>query len=322
MTQTTRRLPLDEPGALDEAVRILRGGGLVAAHTETVYGLCGDATNGEAVAGIFEAKGRPSFNPLICHVASLEMAGRIAVLSPEALILAERFWPGPLTLVLPMRPEASLHPLVTAGLPTVAVRVPRGPLRELADRMDRPIAAPSANRSGRISPTTAEHVLRTLDSRIALVLDGGATSHGLESAIVGFGPEGPVLLRPGPIEVEKLSAVLGCEIRGRVSNAVLNAPGQMTSHYAPHGAVRLDAERPQSDECWIGFGPDPVEAAACASATNLSPRGDLREAAANLFAALNRFDDPDIPRIAVASIPHVGLGHAINDRLRRAAADR
>ncbi|WP_062011301.1 L-threonylcarbamoyladenylate synthase [Aureimonas sp. AU4] len=322
MNQTTHRLALDDPQALDEAVRVLAAGDLVAVPTETVYGLCGDATNGRAVAGIFDAKGRPSFNPLICHVASLAMAQRLAVFSPEALILAERFWPGPLTLVLPVRAGAGLHPLVVAGLPTVALRMPRGPLPEIAGRMDRPIAAPSANRSGRVSPTTAEHVLRTLDGRIALVLDGGPTAHGLESTIVGFDADGPVLLRPGPVVAADLSEVLGRAVGERKEGSALSAPGQLSSHYAPHGTVRLDAERPLSGECWIGFGPDPAEITDAAAATNLSPRGDLREAAAHLFAALSRFDGPDFPRIAVAPIPREGLGVAINDRLKRAAAAR
>lgn len=322
MSQITQRLSLDNPAAIDTAVRVLAAGGLAAVPTETVYGLCGDATNGKAVAGIFEAKGRPSFNPLICHVADLAMAHEIAVLSAEALRVAERFWPGPVTLVLPTRRDDIPHPLVTAGLATVALRMPVGPLRDIAQRLGRPIAAPSANRSGRVSPTTADHVLRTLDGRIALVLDGGATPHGLESTIVGFAGETVSLLRPGPIGTPELEASLGLPIHARENGAPLTAPGQLRSHYAPHGRVRLDADRPSAEECWIGFGADPDGVDQARAATNLSPAGDLREAAANLFAALSLFDDPDLDAIAVAPIPDVGLGVAINDRLKRAAADR
>lgn len=322
MMSETRRMSLSDPAAIGSGAAALLAGEVVAAPTETVYGLAGDATSGEAVARIYEAKGRPSFNPLICHVADVAMAEHCADLSPDARRLIAFFWPGPLTLVVPARADSPVHPLASAGLPTVALRMPVGALRDLTERVDRPIAAPSANRSGAVSPTTADHVLRTLDGRIGLVLDGGPTPHGLESTIVEVGEAGVRLLRPGPVTAADLEAALGVPVLAPDPEAALSAPGQLRSHYAPFGIVRLDAAAPEPDESWIGFGPDPDAAAHAAHRANLSPDGDLREAAANLFAILSRFDGPDFPRLAVASIPDDGLGAAINDRLRRAAAER
>lgn len=296
----------------------MRAGGLVAMPTETVYGLAGDACNDTAVAKIFAAKGRPQFNPLIVHVADIEMARRVAEFSPMAEALVKAFWPGALTLVLPLRPECGLSPLVTAGLPTVAVRMPDHPVaRALLQAFGGPIAAPSANPSGRVSPTKAQHVAQGLGGRIAAVIDGGDCAIGVESTILGLdGP--PTLLRPGGIPVEALEAMLGPIGLGGNSKKP-NAPGQLASHYAPEARVRLGVTQPEVGEVWVGFGPD------CAgSDITLSASGDLVEAAANLFQSLldaDRLAGP-MGRIAYAPIPETGLGRAINDRLRRAAAPR
>lgn len=301
---------------------LLRRGELVAFPTETVYGLGADAGNDRAVAKVYEAKGRPSFNPLIAHVADVEAAEALAVFGEEARLLAAAFWPGPLTLVLPIREGALLSPLVTAGLPTVAVRVPAHPLaRELLAAFGGPVAAPSANPSGRVSPTTREHVSEGLGGRIAAVFEGGACPVGLESTILGFDGGVPRLLRPGGIPAEAIAAVLGRVLEPARTGEV-KAPGQLASHYAPAAALRLDAAGPGRDEAWLGFGP--VES--LQPSLNLSPAGDLVEAAANLFAHLRTLDamaaEAGLARIAVAPIPEQGLGVAINDRLRRAAAPR
>jgi L-threonylcarbamoyladenylate synthase len=299
--QNTRVLPLG-PEAIDEAARVIAAGEPVAVPTETVYGLAADATNGAAVARIYEAKGRPNFNPLIVHVPGIEAARRIATFDPAAEALAARYWPGPLTQVLPLKPDAGIAPLVTAGLATVGIRVPAHPaMRALLDAVGVPLAAPSANASGRISPTRAEHVLASLGGRIALVIDGGPTPRGLESTIVRDGR----VLRPGPIDLG-LPAPAG---------AGIEAPGMMASHYAPSKPLRLGAVEAAPGEWLIGFGP-------VAGDESLSETGDLVEAAANLFAALHRADAGPRPRIAVAPVPDAGLGMAINDRLRRAAAPR
>jgi len=301
----TRVLPLG-PQAIDEAARLIAEGWPVAVPTETVYGLAADATSGAAVARIYEAKGRPSFNPLIVHVPGLDAARRIAHFDPMAERLAAAHWPGPLTLVLPLREAAGIASLVTAGLSTVALRVPaHRAMRALLAAVGRPLAAPSANASGRISPTRAEHVLASLGGRIPLILDGGLTALGLESTIVAVDGEGLRLLRPGPID-------LGLEptARGRIE-----APGQLASHYAPAKPVRLDATEAAADEWLIGFGEVTGDA-------SLSPSGDLVEAAARLFDALHQAEAAPRARIAVAPIPDTGLGAAINDRLRRAAAPR
>lgn len=305
---------------LRAAVGLLGAGGLVAFPTETVYGLGADARNPQAVAGIYEAKGRPSFNPLIVHVADTDAAATHADLPPAARALAARFWPGPLTLVVPSR-VSGLAEAVTAGLPTVALRVPAHPLaRRLLAAFGGPLAAPSANPSGRVSATTAAHVLDGLSGRIDAVLDGGACPVGIESTILGFDGDEPVLLRPGGIAVETLTAALGRPVRTMAGSAI-TAPGQLASHYAPRTPLRLAAASPRPGEVWIGFGPGGPE-----GAPNLSPEGDLSEAAANLFAYLRAADtratQTGARSIAVAPIPDTGLGRALNDRLARAAAPR
>lgn len=296
------------------AASALLAGELVAFPTETVYGLGGDATCDKVVAAIFAAKGRPKFNPLILHVTNLSESQRFGNISAELEKLAEAFWPGPLTLVAPLREGAGISALASAGLDTIALRVPAHPLaRELLSVVGVPLAAPSANPSGKVSPTTADHVLAGLTGRIAGVLDGGACPVGLESTIVGMGSDTPVLLRPGGIAAEDLGEVLGRPLS--THNGAINAPGQLSSHYAPDAPVRLNASSPNDGEAYIGFGGGPV------GDINLSLSGDLVEAAANLFAALRDIDRLDKP-IAVAPIPETGLGAAINDRLRRAAAPR
>ncbi|MCE5974678.1 threonylcarbamoyl-AMP synthase [Sinirhodobacter sp. WL0062] len=319
MNKITQRLAPDAEG-LARAAALLAAGELVAFPTETVYGLGGDARSGAAVAGIYAAKGRPRFNPLIVHLPTLDAAEKIAVFDDRARALAARFWPGPLTMVLPLRPEAGISDLVTAGLETVAIRLPAHPVaRALLEAFGGPLAAPSANPSGKVSPTTADHVIEGLSGRIAGVVDGGACAVGLESTILSLDP--PMLLRPGGVPVEALEAALGQPLPTGGDAAKPNAPGQLTSHYAPGAPVRLMAEAPDAGEVWIGFGPD------CAKADiNLSPKGDLVEAAAGLFAALRAADALAQARnarsIAVAPIPERDLGRAINDRLRRAAAPR
>lgn len=314
MTETVR---LDDSAAgVARAAELLRAGGLVSFPTETVYGLGADATNGRAVARIYEAKGRPRFNPLIVHLPDMASVEAVAVLEGDARRLAEAFWPGPLTLVLPRREGSGLSPLLSAGLATVAVRVPDHALaRRLLAETGRPVAAPSANPSGRISPTEADHVLDGLSGRIEAVLDGGPCTVGVESTIVGFGPE-PLLLRPGGLPVEALEACLGAPLAVHAEGGPVSAPGQLASHYAPRAPVRLGAVEAGPEERLLGFGP--VEGAVL----NLSPSGDLVEAAANLFHHLHRLDREGDGPIAVSPIPDHGLGVAINDRLRRAAAPR
>ncbi|WP_417320294.1 L-threonylcarbamoyladenylate synthase [Erythrobacter aureus] len=299
----TETLDADE-GGIARAVHILRDGGLVAVPTETVYGLAARADSDTAVARIYEAKGRPSFNPLIVHVASLEQAREFAEFPPAAQRLAREYWPGPLTLVLPRHRGARLAPAVTAGLETLALRMPAHPvMRALLERTGFPLAAPSANRSGFISPTSPAHVLASLDGRIDAVLDGGECERGLESTIAAVRADGSVeVLRPGPIALGP-----SAEGPGRIE-----APGQLASHYAPGKPVRLMASEVAPDEFWIGFGEHPGEC-------TLSESGDLTEAAARLYACLHEGARSDKPRIAVAPIPDEGIGIAINDRLRRAA---
>jgi L-threonylcarbamoyladenylate synthase len=320
MTQTPPA-PLWTEADLPTAAAALRAGGLVAFPTETVYGLGARADDPRAVARLYAAKGRPRFNPLIVHVPDLAAARRLADLPPEALRLAEAFWPGPLTLVAPLRDRAAVCDLATAGLDTVGLRVPAHPLAQaLLRAADVPLAAPSANPSGAVSPTTAPHVLEGLGDRIDGVLDGGPCPVGLESTIVGFGPDGPVLLRPGGLPAEAIEAALGRSL-GRPGGAVV-APGMLASHYAPGARLRLGARAPEPGEAWLGFGPDAVPPGPLA--LSLSRSGDLTEAAANLFAHLRRLDSAMGGRgtIAVAPVPDRGLGLAINDRLRRAAAPR
>jgi L-threonylcarbamoyladenylate synthase len=317
MPQKTLKLAPTQEG-LAEAAAILRAGGLVAIPTETVYGLAGDARNDRAVAEIFAAKGRPQFNPLIVHVADMDMARQVAVFDARAEALAAAFWPGPLTLVLPLREDFGLSPLVTAGLSTVAVRMPdHAVARALLADFGGPLAAPSANPSGRVSATKARHVEQGLGGRIAAIVEGGDCTIGVESTILGLdGP--PVLLRPGGIPVEALEAMLGPLAQGGNANKP-NAPGQLLSHYAPTAPVRLGVTQPELGEVWVGFGPECKGAA-----LNLSARGDLIEAAANLFQSLLDADElaGKAGRIAYAPVPETGLGRAINDRLRRAAAPR
>jgi L-threonylcarbamoyladenylate synthase len=303
------------------ALNLLEAGEVVAIPTETVYGLAADATNGRAVARIFEAKGRPRFNPLIAHVSSLAMAQSIAGFDPLSLALAEAFWPGPLTLVLPLAAESPVHPLVTAGLDTVALRMPRGFGAGLIAALGRPLAAPSANSSGRISATSAEAVQADLGARILLIVDGGPTPVGLESTIVKVEGAAIRLLRPGGVPAEEIEMATGVPLL-RGSSAIV-APGMLASHYAPRAAMRLDAGEVRAGEALLAFGPTELRGAEQAvSVENLSPAGDLGEAAANLFAMLGRLDASGASVIAVAPIPTAGLGEAINDRLSRAAAPR
>lgn len=300
----TRIRPHDSD-AIAAAAALILGGALVAVPTETVYGLAGDATSGAAVAAIYAAKGRPSFNPLIVHVADLAAAERIALFSEGARALAQRHWPGPLTLVLPRRADSGITSLVTAGLPTIAIRVAAHPaMQALLAACGRPLAAPSANVSGSISPTRAAHVAASLGGRVPMILDGGSCARGLESTIVAVGDDARLrLLRPGPID-------LGLALE---AGGVIEAPGQLASHYAPSKPLRINALDAEPDEWLIGFGKITGDA-------NLSARADLAEAAAHLFDLLHRADASAKPRIAVAAIPAEALGIAINDRLSRAAA--
>ncbi|WP_230481193.1 L-threonylcarbamoyladenylate synthase [Sphingomonas sp. Leaf21] len=296
------------PAAIRAAADVILSGGIVAVPTETVYGLAADATDADAVARIYAAKGRPSFNPLIVHVPDLTAARALAVFDTDALALAEAFWPGPLTLVLPVRAESGIASLVTAGLDTVAIRVPRHrAMQTLLATCGRPLAAPSANASGGISPTRAAHVRASLGPSVPII-DDGATEAGLESSIVA----GRTILRPGPVTAAMLATVLGDMESGPEAPAIVTAPGQLASHYAPRKPLRLNAEIAAQDEWLIGFG-------AVAGQDTLSASGDTVEAAARLFDALHRADAGDRPRLAVAPIPNEGIGEAINDRLRRAA---
>ena len=317
----TQILPADKEGVA-QASALLRAGELVAFGTETVYGLGGDATNADAVAAIFQAKGRPRFNPLICHYASAERAFRDVVADERALRVAAAFWPGPLTLVLQRRADCPVALLTGAGLDTLAVRVPGHPLAQgLLRAVGRPIAAPSANRSGRVSPTLAEHVRSELGDRVALVLDGGPCRVGIESTVLDLSREPAVLLRPGGLPQEALEGVLGrVAAAPNVEDSVARAsPGMLASHYAPSLPVRLDVLEPAPGEAWLGFGPI---GGARQPDLQLSETADLIEAAARLFAALRSLDRPGFTGIAVMPIPETGLGAAINDRLRRAAAPR
>lgn len=309
------------PGTITAAAACLRGGGLVAMPTETVYGLAVDATSDAAVAGVFAAKGRPAFNPLIAHVLDLKAAREHAIFGPDAERLAQAFWPGPLTFVLPVAPGCRVSLLARAGLDTLAVRAPAHPVaRSLIDAAEVALAAPSANRSGRVSPTTAAHVLADLDGRIDWIIDGGPSSHGLESTIVAC-VDAPKLLRPGAIPREAIEAALGRPLRSPAVRATPSAPGQLASHYAPRARVRLEASDAHSDEAILDFAGALAGRVALAR-LDLSLSGDLAEAASNLFAYLRALDASGARTIAAAPIPHRGLGAAINDRLRRAAAPR
>lgn len=303
-----------DPAGIAAAADLLRAGGLVALPTETVYGLAARADRAEAVAAIYRAKGRPDFNPLIVHVPSVEAARQLAVLDERAERLAAEFWPGALTLVLPLRGDAPVAPAVTAGLPTIALRCPAHPvMRAVLEAGGLPLAAPSANRSGGVSPTRAEHVATSLGDAVPLVLDGGPCAAGLESTIVALRANGCwQVLRPGPIAAERIAAVLGCA-PDAVTSAAIEAPGQLASHYAPGKPVRLNAMAAEPDEFLIGFGP-------VIGDVSLSRSGDLAQAAAQLYAALHAAAASAKPRIAIAPVPAEGIGAAINDRLARAAA--
>lgn len=306
-----------DASSIPDAVRALRGGELVGMPTETVYGLAADAGNPEAVARVFAAKGRPSFNPLISHVANVEAATREGEFDERSIALAAALWPGPLTLVVPVADTARTCELARAGLTTIGLRVPRHPLaRELLDAFDGPLSAPSANPSGRLSPTRAEDVVRELGDRVSIVLDGGPCRAGIESTIVALSPDEPArLLRPGAIGRDTIET-----ITGPLAEAVpdeITAPGQLVSHYAPRATLRLEASRAGPGEVLLGFGPDVPAAGA-----NLSAAGDTVEAAANLYRLLRELDASGAETIAVMPIPDTGLGEAINDRLRRAAAPR
>lgn len=338
-----RLVPIDDPEARASALALLAAGELVALPTETVYGLACDATNAEAVARLFAAKGRPATNPLICHLAELEAARRVGVLDARAERLAAAFWPGPLTLVVPKREPSPLAPAVTAGRNTVALRVPDAAfLRALARDLGRPIAAPSANRSGRVSATTAAAVVAELGARVPLVVDGGPARIGIESTIVGLFDATPRLLRPGGLPAEAIEAVLGEPLAAGEdapevaadggpndatgtgpARAAQLSPGRLASHYAPRARLRLDVRDVRPGEALLAFGPRLPEGTENAVARiNLSPAGDLAEAAAALFEALRTLDASGAEAIAVAPIPATGLGIAIRDRLTRAAAPR
>ena len=301
--------------AIEAAARLIRQGLPVAVPTETVYGLAADATDGEAVARIYEAKGRPAFNPLIVHVRDLAQAETLGCFSEGARAVAQAYWPGALTLVVPSRPGSGIAALATAGLGSIALRCPRHEvIQALLAETGKPLAAPSANLSGGISPTTAQHVLKTLGGRIKLIIDGGPTALGIESTIVSFAGGGLRLLRPGPVDFGEVAAAAGLPGDSGVPGKI-EAPGQLPSHYAPSKPLRLEARSAAPDEWLIGFGE-------VAGDDSLSPSGDLVEAAARLFDALHRADASARAAIAVAPVPETGVGAAINDRLRRAAAPR
>ncbi|MGK6313924.1 L-threonylcarbamoyladenylate synthase [Neorhizobium sp. DT-125] len=324
MTADIIDITRDHERALLKASAVLAEGYPVAIPTETVYGLAADATNPAAIARIYETKGRPRFNPLICHAADLSMAERYAVFDPISKKLAETFWPGPLTLILPLKPESGIHSLATAGLDTIGIRLPKGFASELIRAFGKPLAAPSANTSGKVSPTSAQHVAEDLGDRLKLIVDGGAAPVGVESTIVRVEDGIIRLLRPGGVAVEEIEKATGLPvIRPDGPAAIIEAPGMLASHYAPGAAVRLNADHVEPGEALIRLGSAPVKGIELATAVfDLSPSGDLAQAAANLFAYLKRADATGAARIAVTPIPDHGLGEAINDRLARAAAPR
>jgi L-threonylcarbamoyladenylate synthase len=319
MSTTLANIRPADPAAIARAGEIIRSGGLVAFPTETVYGLGADATNDRAVAAIFAAKGRPTFNPLIVHVANLAAAERLVEFTPVARELAAKFWPGALTLVLPRKTNSPVSLLASAGLDTIAVRVPAHPVAQsLLAAARTPIAAPSANASGRISATTAKHVEDELRDKVDLILDGGPASLGIESTVIGFDGDRAVLLRPGGVprdEIEAIAGKLAVPKDGKIAS-----PGQLESHYAPNARLRLNAANVGAGDAVLAFGPHPLSGAR--TTRNLSVTGDLQEAAANLFAMLRELDASGAATIAVMPIPETGLGEAVNDRLRRAAAPR
>lgn len=314
-TTHTHVVSAHEDGAIDQAVEQLIAGNLVALPTETVYGLAADALDATAVAKIYAAKGRPSNNPLICHVANVEMAERYVTIGEVAKQLINTFWPGPLTLVLPQKLGNGVPASVSASLPTLAVRCPDADVtHQIIEKLDHPIAAPSANASGKLSPTSVDDVLETLDGRLPLILDGGRTDVGIESTIVGVEGDKITLLRPGTITVDDISEAAQLPVIDRDDNEI-TAPGQLESHYAPNAAVRLNASEKRKDEILIGFGEHEGD-------LSLSPSGNLADAAYRLFSILRQADKMGKATIAVAPIPNEGIGIAINDRLKRAAAPR
>lgn len=322
------RVSQADAAAVGDAAHCLKAGGLVAFPTETVYGLGADATNARAIARLYDAKGRPAFNPLISHVTDAAAARALARFNADAAKLAKAFWPGPLTLVLPKTNDCPVAELATAGLDSIAVRVPRHDVaQQIIAALGRPIAAPSANRSGHVSPTTAGHVLADLRGRIELIVDGGATPVGVESTIVACLDE-PMLLRPGGVPREAIEQVLdrslaSVPVEPATEDDAPLAPGMLASHYAPHTQLRLEAQRVEPGEALLAFGPAPLDGASDTKLKlNLSEHGDLIEAAANLFSYLRALDSANAKTIAVMPIPHHGLGEAINDRLARAAAPR
>jgi len=314
-------MPIYAPikGNVDAAVDLLRQGELVAFPTETVYGLAADATNDLAIAQVFAVKRRPEFNPLIVHIGSPDDAGSLAILDDRAELLAAALWPGPLTLVLPRTASCTISPLASAGLGTIAVRTPDHPVaRTLLSAFGGPLVAPSANASGQLSPTAAKHVERSLGDNVRIILDGGPCRVGLESTVVGCFQNAVWLLRPGGIENEAIEDLVGVHLREALPGDSIRAPGQLQSHYAPNLPLRLNATTVAAGEALLAFGPRVPSGAA--TVQNLSEVANLQEAAAHLFAMLHELDRPDFDGIAVAPIPNTGLGIAINDRLRRAAA--
>ena len=304
------------------ATGILRKGKLVSFPTETVYGLGADATNKNAISRIYQSKSRPSFNPLITHVTSAQKASDYVHMNDMTIELADKFWPGPFTMVLPLKENSGLSDLVTAGLKTAAIRVPENPIAQsLLKSFDGPIAAPSANKSGHISPTTAQHVDEEFGQELELIIDGGACKKGLESTIIEVRNNQIILLRPGSITPSQIEEITGnkVSINSPATNKP-NAPGQLKSHYAPNAKVRLNATNVEKDECFLAFGE--VSHGADVDTLNLSTSGDLQEAAANLFSMLRELDKMNFSTIAVSPIPDIGLGIAINDRLKRAAAPK
>lgn len=315
-------LPSTAPDALTRAVETLSGGGLVALPTETVYGLAGLSTSAQAIAKIYEAKRRPRTNPLISHVSGIEMAERFAIMDPVSRRLAQAVWPGPLTLILPLKP-GGIDRSSTNGQDLVAIRAPAGFAHQVIARLDAPLAAPSANTSGRISPTTARHVAEDLGARVDLIIDGGPASLGVESTVVRVLPEGVAILRPGVLTAETVAKLAAVPLIGAGAGDSKLSPGTLQSHYAPNAALRLNADYVQAGEVLLNFGARQVAGMAQAAAVlDLSPAGDLAEAARNLFTCLHRADATGAAMIAVAPIPQAGIGVAINDRLQRAAAPR
>ncbi|WP_019223441.1 L-threonylcarbamoyladenylate synthase [Bartonella rattaustraliani] len=309
--------------SMREAIALLGQGKLVALPTETVYGLAGDATNGRAVSSIFSTKRRPQFNPLIAHVSSIMMAEGYVEIDSLSRKLMEVFWPGPLTVVLPLKAQHNIHPLTTSGLDTLAVRFPDSHFAEVVQCFGRPLAAPSANRSGRLSPTSAEAVLASLGGSVPLILDGGPCKIGLESTIIKVCDKDIYLLRPGGIAVEEIEKVAGQPLKRRDQRAAIEAPGMLKSHYAPNAALRLNVEKVERGEALLAFGPKRIMGIENAvSVLNLSENGLLEEAASHLFQYMRQLDSLNVRSIAVESIPQYGLGAAINDRLIRAAAPK